>query len=205
MLRPYPSIPAPVPSAHYFYASWLRLKNYANLFGHRIALLLLPACHPTSLVSPLAVVRRVEAAKLHWIIASAVCLFQLGLLDDIPPTWYTVVSPPLLSHSLMVCLSYLIYIIRSSSTYCMIFVRSTVGTLYLALYHSLLFSLFPRPTFSPSLPHFLSMPAHLRTKTFAKWQKSNQLKINLIRTWLAKFFFHVALWFACTHFSARKS
>lgn len=47
---------------------------------------------PHSSCFPLADVRRVEAAKLHWIIASAVCLFQLGLLDDIPPTWYTVVS-----------------------------------------------------------------------------------------------------------------
>lgn len=64
---PVPQYPPPlaVPSAHYFYASWLRLKNYANLFGHRIALLLLPACHPTPLVTPLVVVRRVEAAKLH--------------------------------------------------------------------------------------------------------------------------------------------
>lgn len=93
-----------VPSAHYFYASWLRLKNYANLFGHRIALLLLPVCHPSPLFT-LAVVRRVEAAKLHWIIAWAVCLFQLGLLDDIPPTWYRVVSRFVFLYSLFLSFS----------------------------------------------------------------------------------------------------
>lgn len=61
---------------------------------------------------------------------------------------------------------------------------SGVGTLYILL---------RLPLSLLCLPHFLSISSHLSRKTFVEWQKSNQLKINLIRTWLAKFFFHVAL------------
>lgn len=52
---------------------------------------------PPSAPIRLTRVRRVEAAKLHWIIAWAVCLHQLRLLDDISPTWYRLDSPLLFS------------------------------------------------------------------------------------------------------------
>lgn len=61
-------------------SDWRIMQIYLAI---AVALLLLPVYLPICPSAPPCPLRRVEAAKLHWIIAWAVCLFQATLIG-----WY---------------------------------------------------------------------------------------------------------------------